>query len=429
MLSGGLRGQARRTAARRPSAYPLAACRLAARLLLLAVIFCALPLHSARASDAPSPGTAPAPHTAPHAATAPYLADGGEPALERMLGAMLMCGFRGAELTPGDAFLDAVARGRIGGVILFDRDVPTGGERNIRSPEQVRRLTGVLRSAAPGPLFIAVDQEGGQVRRLKPQRGFLDLPSAQRLGQGSVSATRETADALGRELAGLGINVDLAPVADVDVNPLNPAIGRLGRAFSTDPLQVAAHALAFGQGLAAAGVTPVLKHFPGQGCAREDSHHALPDISQCWDGSVDLLPYAEIFRAGWPGMVMMGHLFHAGLDPHYPATLSRTAVTGLLRQGLGWQGVIISDDMQMKAISGRYGLKEAILLAVRAGVDILLFGNNLEWMPDLPDQAFAALRALVDEGRLSPERIRQSWLRISALHARSGQQTTLPRSP
>lgn len=346
------------------------------------------------------------------------------PPLDRMIGAMLMCGFRGTELAPDDPFLAAVAGGRVGNVILFDRDMTTGGERNIRSPEQVRRLTATLRAAAPGPLFIAVDQEGGQVRRLRPQKGFSDLPSAQRLGQGSAAATREIATLLGEELAGLGIDVDLAPVADVDSNPLNPAIGRLGRAFSSDAAAVARHALAFGQGLARSGVIPVLKHFPGQGCAREDSHLGLTDISQCWDGATDLFPYAEILRAGWPGMIMPGHLFHAGLDPDLPATLSPMVITGLLRQGLGWQGVVISDDLQMRAIAGRYGLRESILLAVRAGVDILLFGNNLEWEDGLADTAFAALRALVEDGSIPVARIRRSWERISALHARSSAAST-----
>lgn len=356
----------------------------------------------------------------PDATPAPF------PPLDRMLGAMLMCGFRGTELAPGDPFLAALAAGRVGNVILFDRDMTTGGERNIRSPEQVRRLTATLRAAAPGPIFIAVDQEGGQVRRLKPQKGFHDLPSAQRLGQGSVADTLETATLLGEELASLGIDVDLAPVADVDSNPLNPAIGRLGRAFSSDAAAVARHALAFGKGLARGGVIPVLKHFPGQGCAREDSHLGLPDITRCWDGATDLLPYAEIFRAGWPGMVMPGHLFHAGLDPEMPATLSRMVIAGLLRQGLGWQGVVISDDMQMRAIAGRYGLRESILLAVRAGVDILLYGNNLEWEDGLADKAFAALRALVDDGSIPVERIRRSWERISALRARFAASTSNP---
>lgn len=332
-----------------------------------------------------------------------------------------MCGFRKTELDPDDPFLAAVSSGRIGNVILFDRDITTGTERNIHSPEQVRRLTATLRSAAPGPIFIAVDQEGGRVRRLKPEKGFLNLPAAQRLGQSNVRETLEIASRLGEELAALGINVDIAPVADVASNPLNPVIGRLGRAFSSDPAAVARHALAFGQGLARNGVAPVLKHFPGQGCAKDDSHLGLPDISQCWESATDLFPYAEIFRTEWPGMIMLGHLFHARLDPEFPATLSRMVVTGLLRQGLGWQGVVISDDMQMRAITDRYGLRESILLAVQAGVDILLYGNNLEWEEGLPDKVFETLRALVEEGSISVERIRQSWERITALHARHQQ--------
>lgn len=334
-----------------------------------------------------------------------------------MLGSMLMLGFRGTELAPDDPFLDAVRAGRVGHVLLFDRDLSGGGERNIRSPHQLRRLTAALRAAAPGPMFIAVDQEGGYVRRLKPQQGFMDLPSARRMGLESPAATRALAARLGAELAGLGISVNLAPVADVDSNPENPAIGKLERSFSPNPELAARHALAFGQGMAQAGVIPVLKHFPGQGGAQRDSHLGLTDISHCWQGDSDLLPYAEAFAQGWPGMVMVGHLYHAGLDDEHPATLSKMVVAGLLRRGLGWRGVVISDDMQMKAVTEQYSLEQAILLAVEAGVDILVFGNNLQWDPDLPEKAHATLRRLVDNGKISPKRIRASWERICALHA------------
>lgn len=340
------------------------------------------------------------------------------PSLDVMLGSMLMLGFRGVELAPDDPFLKAVRAGRVGHVLLFDRDLPSGGgQRNIRCLEQLRRLTATLRAASPGPMFIAVDQEGGRVRRLRPQQGFMDLPSARRMGRETPEATRSLAARLGAELAALGISVDLAPVADVNSNPENPGIGGLGRSFSPKPAVTAAHALAFGQGLARSGVIPALKHFPGQGCAQRDSHLGLTDISRCWDGGRDLLPYAEAFRQGWPGMVMVGHLFHARLDPTHPASLSKVMVSGLLRRGLGWQGVVISDDMQMKAITDHYGLEQAILLAVEAGVDILVFGNNLQWDPALPEKAHAALRRLVDSGKITPERILASWERIAALHA------------
>lgn len=339
-----------------------------------------------------------------------------EPALEQMLGSMLMFGFRGASLPEDDEFLKRIASGSIGNVILFDRDVTEGGGRNIESPAQLAKLTATLRKAAPGPIFIGVDQEGGQVRRLKPQKGFFDLPSAQSMGQGSPHATFELADKLGQELRRLGIDLDLAPVVDVDSNPFNPSIGRLGRAFGSESENVARHALAFGQGLAKNRVVPTLKHFPGQGCATSDSHLDLPDVSQCWNADVDLKPYADIFRQGWPGAVMTGHLFHQGLDRELPATLSAKVITGLLRHGLGWQGVVISDDLQMKAIAGKRDLKEIIRLAIEAGVDILLFGNNLTWDAALPEKVQTALRSLVDEGTIPLERIRQSWQRIQNLH-------------
>lgn len=339
------------------------------------------------------------------------------PPLDEMLGAMLMFGFRGAELAPDDAFLTLVAQGRMGNVILFDRDVSAGSERNIRSPEQLAKLCATLKKSARHPIFIGVDQEGGQVRRLKPKAGFMDLPSAQRMGQESPHATFEMADRLGRELAGLGVNLDLAPVADVDTNPFNPAIGKLGRAFSSDAKLAAGHALAFGRGLAKNGVAPALKHFPGQGCATADTHLGAADVSQCWSANIDLLPFAEIIHAGWPGMIMIGHIHLKNLDPDLPATLSRNIVTGLLREGLGWEGVVISDDLQMKAVWEGRDLKEIISQAINAGVDILLFGNNLEWDGELPQKVWSALRGLVDSGELSEDRVRQSWRRISALHA------------
>lgn len=338
-----------------------------------------------------------------------------QPSLEQMLSAMLMLGFRGATLKDNEPFANMIKAGKIGNVILFDRDVTEGTQRNINSPDQLRNLTAELRQA--GVKFIAVDQEGGQVRRLKPQKGFFDLPSAQAMGQGNLNTTYETADQLGQELKSLGINLDFAPVVDVDVNPFNPAIGRLGRSFGTDPQNVARHALTFGQGLAKNGIVPTLKHFPGQGCATEDTHEGITDISQCWNPDVDLLPYAEIFRKGWPGAVMIGHLFHQGLDVQEPATLSRKIVTGLLREGLGWQGVVITDDLQMKAVSQGKGLKEIFRLAVDAGCDILLLGNNLEFDPELPQKAWTALRELADEGMLTEERARMSWQRITALYA------------
>ena len=162
---------------------------------------------------------------------------------------------------------------------------------------------------------------------------------------------------------------------------------------------------------------PALKHFPGQGGARNDSHLGVTDISRCWNADADLAPYAQAFAHGWPGMVMIGHLYHKGLDVRYPATLSRAVITGLLRGRMGWQGVVVSDDMQMKAITTQFGMEQAMLLAVNAGVDILLFGNNLYWDKELPRKAFDTLQKLVRSGRISRQRITESWQRITNLYS------------
>lgn len=340
------------------------------------------------------------------------------PATDDMIGAMLMFGFRGASVAAISPQLkDMLRDGHIGHVILFDRDVTENSQRNIVSPEQLKNLTAELRQLAPRLMFIAVDQEGGQVRRLKPQKGFFDLPSAQVMGQGNVHATGELAESQGKELHELGINMNLAPVVDVDTNPFNPAIGRLGRSFATDARNVAQHALAFGLGLAKSGVAPVLKHFPGQGCAEADSHLSLPDITQCWNPDVDLLPYADIFRHGWPGAVMLGHVLQKNLDPALPSSISTTIVSGLLRRGLGWNGIVISDDLQMKSVQADRDMRQTIALAVNAGVDILLFGNNLEWDEHLPQKVWDAMQSLIADGTITEARLRQSWDRISALHS------------
>lgn len=393
----------------------------------------------------------------------------GEPSLSHMIGQMLMVGFRGEQAQPAppraaamtglgtllrqgtanatpttvtgktaarrpgpgygvNEVLADIAAGRVGGVILFDRDVADGSpERNVRSPEQVRALSAALQSAAFAspvglPLFVAVDQEGGRVQRLKPERGFTRYPSARQLGQGTVAETRLRAVAMGRELADIGVNLNFAPVADVDVNPDSPAIGRLGRAYSRDPRVVAAHAAAFINGMAQAGVVSCLKHFPGHGSARSDSHLGVTDVSATRRPE-ELWPYRALLRPagsarnGWGGMVMIGHLYDNRLDAAYPATLSRPVITELLRRRMGWGGVVITDDLQMGAITDRYPLEEVVFRAVDAGADILLFGNNLRWQPELTARVHATLTDLVRTGRIPEDRIRQSYQRIARLKA------------
>lgn len=335
-------------------------------------------------------------------------------ALREMIGQMLLVGFRGIAVGSPSPILRDIREHNLGGVILFDRDVQLQTpERNIQSPEQVRALTATLQASARVPLFIAVDQEGGRVRRFREERGFAPSPSAKSMGQGSPAQTRQEGERTGRLLADLGVNLNFAPVADVNVNPDSPVIGRLERSFSSDPDLVVLHAHAFCQGLLNQGVLPCLKHFPGHGSATVDSHLGLTDISRTWT-PVELRPYEMLIPLGASPLIMTGHLFLSRFDEEQPSTLSRNVLTGLLRQRLGFDGVIVSDDMQMRAITSHYGLDEAIVLAVEAGVDILVFGNNLDYDPDIVPKAVDILARAVQEGRLSNERIKESHGRILA---------------
>lgn len=335
--------------------------------------------------------------------------------VREMIGQMLLVGFRGTSVDSSSPIIRDIREHNLGGVILFDRDVHLQSpERNIQSPAQVKALTASLQASARIPLFIAVDQEGGKVRRFREERGFAFSPSAKSMGMGSPAQTRLEGERTGKLLAGLGVNLNFAPVADVDVNPASPAIGRLERGFSSDPDTVALHAHAFCQGLLGQGVLPCLKHFPGHGSATVDSHLGLTDVSKTWTPA-ELRPYETLIPLEASPLIMTGHLFLNQLDAKLPSTLSRAVLTDLLRQRLGFEGVTVSDDMQMRAIADHYGQAEAILLAVEAGVDVLVFGNNLDYDPEIVPKTIEILVNAVEEGRLSAERIAASYQRIQAV--------------
>lgn len=336
----------------------------------------------------------------------------------KMAGQMVMVGFRGLEPDPGAPIVRDLREGRAGGVILFSRDVALNSPvRNVESPQQVARLTAFLQRQTKDILLIAVDQEGGRVARFSPDHGFAPTLSAEELGQKGAAATREQALLIGETLRQAGCNLNMAPVVDVNVNPDNPAIGRLGRSFSSEPDAVVRHGLAYVQGLQQAGVLACLKHFPGHGSAWNDSHHGMADVSETWSER-ELIPFAELVDSGEVYAVMTAHVFNEHLDSEHPATLSRPVIQGLLREKLGYDGVVISDDMQMDAVASFYGLEQAVTLAVNAGVDILLFGNNLDYDPQLPQKITDLLLKKVLSGEIPLERIRQSHRRVIELKRR-----------
>lgn len=347
---------------------------------------------------------------------------GTEATLSDRIGRMLIIGFRGLNAGPDSRIVERIRRQRIGGVVLFRRDVPTGSpNRNIRSPAQVRALTRSLQDASGYPLLIAVDQEGGEIARLAPEDGFPPVPSAASLGRLPVARTREAAGITARLLADLGINWNLAPVVDLATNPESPAIAGLERSFGRRPERVTARASAVIRAHRKAGVLTALKHFPGHGSARVDSHQALPDVTATWSPR-ELLPYRRLLEGRLVDAVMVGHLRHRKLDPEWPASLSRGIVGGLLREELGFRGVVVTDDLQMGAIRRQSSLETTILRAIRAGADLLMFANNTVYEPEIAARAKGIIRELVREGRIRRSRIDRSYRRIQELTAgiRSG---------
>ncbi len=345
----------------------------------------------------------------------PRLAVGSEtaPSLTRMTGQMLLVGFRGQSPEECTNVLADIRKRGLGGVILFRTDAQRKERRNILDAGQVRRLTAALRKESHD-LFVAVDQEGGRVARFHPQDGFPAFPSAEALGRQTSGEAEGTGFRMGRLLRSLGVNVNFAPVLDVNVNPSCPVIGALGRSFGEDPERVAEYGRAFAKGLSRAGVVAVFKHFPGHGSSRTDSHLGVTDISGSWSER-ELLPYRRLATASGLHMLMTGHLYNRQLDSDRPATLSAATIDGLLRKTLRYDGVVVTDDLQMRAIADAYSLRETVLGAIEAGADILLFGNNIVYDPDIVARVQAIIAQAVEDGALSRQRIEKSWLRIQRL--------------
>lgn len=346
--------------------------------------------------------------------------------LREKIGQMLLLGFRGT--TPAECALIVrdLREHHIGSVILFDQEMAGGTidsgprRRNIVSPAQVKALLAHLQAHAAVPLLTAIDQEGGRVNRLKPDYGFPASVSHEELGRLDQPAeTHRQATLTAQTLAGLGLNLNLAPVVDLDANPDNPIIKGKRRSFSADPEAVARHAAEFIRAHRALGVLCCAKHFPGHGSAQGDTHLGLVDVTQTWHER-ELIPFQRLIEADLCDVVMSAHVINRRLDPTLPATLSPAVQTGLLREKLGFRGVIVSDDMEMKAISSHYGLEQSVLLAIAAGIDVLCFGNNMNYDPDIAAKAAGIIVRAVESGRIPGSRIEASCQRVLALKRRAG---------
>jgi beta-N-acetylhexosaminidase len=336
---------------------------------------------------------------------------GGEMQEKLPIGQMFTVGFLGCEVRSDHWIAEALTRDHLGGILLFERNVD-GTLQNIRSPQQLKQLIKSLNHYATDKPFIAVDQEGGKVCRLKEGAGFASSCSAAELAGRGVAATTEAAAVMAAEMADLGITLNFAPVVDLDLNPDNPIIGRFQRSFGPDVATVTAHANAFIAAHHRFGVGCCLKHFPGHGSAGSDSHLGFVDVSASWQ-AVELEPYRHLLADGYEDGIMTAHLINRQLDPSgAPATLSSLSISGLLRQKLGFTGVVFSDDLQMRAISQGWTYAEAVQQAVLAGVDVLVVGNNLSPRENAVCEGIQAIEGLLDSGLIDTQRIRQSLARI-----------------
>jgi beta-N-acetylhexosaminidase len=338
--------------------------------------------------------------------------------LRELAGRMLFAGWQADGADPADArTVNAHARLLladigVGGLIVFDR--------NLGAPAEIARLTLDLEEAAGRRLLLGIDQEGGRVCRLRLPG--LTFCSARRLGElDDPAVTRAVARALGEQLAALGLNLDFAPVLDVNSNPHNPVIG--DRSYGATPEQVTRHGLAALAGFREGGVLPVVKHFPGHGDTGVDSHLALPvqpaDRERL--DRVELPPFRAAIEAGAP-VVMSSHILFPALDPDLPATLSPRFLTGLLREELGFTGLIVTDCLEMQGIAARWTPEEAAVLAVSAGADLLVVCHTAATQLRMRDALVAAVRG----GRLAESRLRES---VARAEAALGQVPGVPRRP
>jgi beta-N-acetylhexosaminidase len=357
--------------------------------------------------------------------------------IRKKIAQLIMVGFKEAEVDEGTPVVRAIKEFGLGGVILYNIDLKCFLEaqrekpdlsryegaklcpKNIISPDQLKSLTTALKSYSKEPLLISVDQEGGLVSRLGPAAGFSERESPKELGKkDELAKTTITAEGIAGDLQESGINLNLAPVVDLDLNP-EGLISKSGRAFGPDPELVYRHARAFIAAHRRHRVLTALKHFPGKGSAGKDTHFELADVTSLYQDQ-ELLPFSRLIGEGLADLVMTSHISHRGWDEEYPVTLSPKVLQENLRTKLGYQGLIISDDLLMGAIVKRFSLEEAYVLAVQAGVDILLASNNSPEGddPHLFQRVYEALVKAAERGRVSLSRIEASYSRIHAVKKR-----------
>ena len=334
--------------------------------------------------------------------------------LDVKIGQMILIGVPKSELD--EKVLDEVRKGKVGALIFFEKNIPN----RPNAFASVKKMTWTYQNAAPIPLFICIDQEGGKVNRLKEKYGFTRSITAAAIGKyGSLDSVRFYADATAATLAGLGFNVNFAPTVDLAVNKENTVIAKPERSYSNSEDTVIMMAKEVIKQHRKYGVITSLKHFPGHGSSKDDTHFGVADVTNTWSER-ELKPYKVLIDSGYVDGVMTSHIVNKNLDATgYPGTLSKDILDGILRKRLGYNGVVFSDDMQMHAISKNYGLEETIRLAINGGVDVMCFSNNIQGSDvRTVDVVHGIIKSMVANGQIKAERIDESYQRILQLKSK-----------
>ncbi len=332
---------------------------------------------------------------------------------------MVVVGFRGLTAAEAEPTIRNIASGTIGAVEIFDADAETGGSRNVESREQLRDLIAALKAASEIPVLVAADGEGGLDHRLKERYGFEPVVATAAMGdRNDVAFTRSSASAIAAQMVDVGIDMNLAPVVDLQ-NPAALGRNRRRRSFSPDPGLVTAHAREFILAHHELGILTAAKHFPGMGGALRPYSPGWGEAIETWSPE-ELGPYRTLASEGLLDGVMTTRSIHAELDS-LPGTLSSKTIAGLLREEVGFDGVVISDAMDTLATFEVFGFRRGVVLAVNAGVDMLLFGNVSGMVPYSDERGPECVRVILDavaSGEISESRIDQACTRILALKAR-----------
>lgn len=335
-----------------------------------------------------------------------------QPSLKEMIGQMLMLGFKG--VSPNDkgskAAHNLLKDGQIGGLIFMGH--------NMSSKSQITQLVSYMKKGASKqhPPLLAIDQEGGQVQRLKEKHGFTTIPTASSiaLAKDQISAL-QTYQTLAEELASAGFNVNFGPVVDLNIVPENPIIGARERSYGFKPETVQAYSSAFILAHRQNKILTSLKHFPGHGSSWTDSHEQFVDLTKSWK-SIELAPYKLMVKERLVDMVMVGHLYHPSFSDRdkLPASLSKKAIEGVLRQDIGYKGIVITDDLGMGAIKKYFEFDDALIKAVKAGNDILLIVDGKYANPSSITRIQNLIVAAVKGGEIQRSSIEASYKRIIA---------------